>query len=85
MAIFGQKLWAIPLRKMTIFPRFELVFGHFWAKTKGTPFRKMTIFLLFQLRVFYTLERRFFVPDYHKRLFPGLYFLKKKVGKMAIF
>ena len=34
---------------------------------------------------FYSLERRFFVLDYHKGHFPGLYCLKKKVGKMAIF
>ena len=34
---------------------------------------------------FYSLERRFFVLEYHKRYFPGLYCRKKKVGKMAIF
>ena len=28
---------------------------------------------------------RFCVLEYHKRHFPGLYCLKKKVGKMAIF
>ena len=28
---------------------------------------------------------RFFVLEYSKRHFPGLYCLKKKVGKMAIF
>ena len=34
---------------------------------------------------FYSLERRFLVLEYRKRRFPGLYCLKKKVGKMAIF
>ena len=35
---------------------------------------------------FYSLERRFFAPECHKRHFSGLYLLKKKtVGKMAIF
>ena len=49
------------------------------------PFRKMSVFLLFQLLVFKSLERRFFVLEYHKRHFLGLYCLKEKVGKMAIF
>ena len=44
----------------------------------------MSIFGLFELLVF-VLGRRFFVLEYHKRHFPGLYCLKKKVGKMAIF
>ena len=34
---------------------------------------------------FYSLERRFFVLEYRKRHFPGLYCLRRKVGKMAIF
>ena len=34
---------------------------------------------------FYSLERRFFVLEYHKTHFPGLYCLKKKGGKMANF
>ena len=34
---------------------------------------------------FYSLDRCFFVLKYRKRHFPGLYCLKKKVGKMAIF
>ena len=57
----------------------------FRPKPLVNPFRKMSIFLLFQLLVFYSLKRRFFVLEYHKRHFPGLYFQKKKVGKMAIF
>ena len=34
---------------------------------------------------FYSVERRFFVVEYLKKHFPGLYCLKKKVGKLAIF
>ena len=34
---------------------------------------------------FYSLERRFFELEYRKRYFPGLYCLKKKIGKKAIF
>ena len=51
----------------------------------GNPFGKMSIFRLFGLLVFYRLERRFPVLEYHKRHFPDLYCLKRKVGKMAIF
>ena len=36
-------------------------------------------------KCFYRLQRRFFHLEYPKRHFPGLYCLKKKVGKMAIF
>ena len=42
-------------------------------------------FWTFLTSCFYSLERRFFVLEYHKRHFPGLYCLKKKVEKMAIF
>ena len=34
---------------------------------------------------FYSLDRRFFVLEYHNRHFPGLYCPKKKVRIMAIF
>ena len=34
---------------------------------------------------FYSLERCFLVLEYRKTYFPGLYCLKKKVRKMAIF
>ena len=34
---------------------------------------------------FYSLERCFFLLDYRKRHFPGLYCLKKNLGKLAIF
>ena len=42
-------------------------------------------FSTFWTSSFYSLNRRFFVLEYHKRHFPGLYCLKKKIGKMAIF
>ena len=48
-------------------------------------FGKMSIFRLVELLFFYSLERRFLVLEYRKRHFPGLYCLKKKVGKMANF
>ena len=48
------------------------------------PFRKMSNFDFLNF-LFFGLERRFFVLEYRKRHFPGLYCLKQKVGKMAIF
>ena len=49
-----------------------------------TPLEKYQ-FLEFLNCCFYSLKRRLFVLKYLKRHFPGLYCLKKKVGKMAIF
>ena len=49
------------------------------------PFRKVSIFPLFELLVFIAQKGIFFVLEYRKRHFPGLYCLKKKVGKMALF
>ena len=46
---------------------------------------KNDYFLTFRTFRFYSLERCFLVLEYHKTHFPGLYCLKKKVGKMAIF
>ena len=57
----------------------------FGAKPWVNPFGKMSIFRLFEPFLFYSLETHFFVLEYNKRHFPGLYCLKKKVGKMAIF
>ena len=37
------------------------------------------------MNFYYSLKRSFFVLQYRKRHFPGLYCEKKKVGKMAIF
>ena len=57
----------------------------FGPKPWVNPFGKMSVFRLFGPLVFYSLERSFFVLEYHKRHFPSLYCLKKKVGKMAFF
>ena len=48
-------------------------------------FLKISIFRLFQLLIFFSLENRVFVLEYHKIHFPTLYCLQKKIGKMAIF
>ena len=45
----------------------------------------MSIFRLFELLVFIAKKGVFLVLEYRKRHFPGIYFLKKTVGKMAIF
>ena len=52
---------------------------------KPSTLWKNVNFRTFQSSCFYSLERPFFVLEYHKRHFAGLYCLKKKVGKMAIF
>ena len=57
----------------------------FGPKPWVNPFGKMSIFRPFGTSCFYSLERRFFDVEYRKRHFPCLYWLKKKVGKMAIF
>ena len=57
----------------------------FGPKLWVNPFRKMTIFGRFELLVFIAQKGVFSVLEYHKRHFPILYCLKKKVGKMAIF
>ena len=57
----------------------------FGPKPWLNPSGKVSIFRLFELFFFYNLERRFFVLEYRKRHFPGLYCFKKQFGKMAIF
>ena len=54
-------------------------------KTGSSKTRENVIFETFLTSSFYSLERCFFALEYRKRHFPGLYCLKKKVGKMAIF
>ena len=59
--------------------------GHFSTNPWVNPFRIMAIFWRFKL-FFYSLERRFFfVLEYRKTHFRGLYCLKKEVQKMANF
>ena len=57
----------------------------FGLKPWVNPFGKMSFFRLFELLVFIGQKGVFFGLEYRKRHFPGLYCLKKKVGKMAIF
>ena len=59
--------------------------GQFFSKTMGSPLWKNVNFSSFWTSCFYSLERLFFVLEYRKRHFFGLYCLKKKVWKMAIF
>ena len=49
------------------------------------PFGKMSIFQVIELFYFYSLERSFFVLEYRKRHFPGLYCLKKQTWKNGHF
>ena len=51
----------------------------------GYPLWKNVNYSTFWTSCLYSLESRFFVLEYDKRHFPGLYYLKQKVGKMAIF
>ena len=49
------------------------------------PFAKMSIFKKFWTSCFYSLQRRFFVVEYRKRLFPNINYLKREIGKMDKF
>ena len=51
----------------------------------GSPLWKRVNFWTVGSSCFYSLERRFFVLEYRKTHFPGLYCLKRTVGKMVIF
>ena len=53
----------------------------FEPKRWVNPFGKMSIFRLFELVVFIAQKRIFFVLEYHKRHFAGLYCVKKKLEK----
>ena len=56
--------------------------GHFWTKTMGQcPLWKNVNFLTVSTSSFYSLKRRFFVLEYRRRYFPGLYCLKKQLEK----
>ena len=57
----------------------------FGRKPQVNPFRKVSIVGLFEVLVFIAQKGPFFVLGYRKRHFPGLYWLKTKVGKMVIF
>ena len=66
MAIFGPKPWVNPLGKMSIFQVFDLLV--FVRQFTNVHCQKSP----------YSLERRFFVLEYRKGHFPGIYFLKNK-------
>ena len=57
----------------------------FGPKPWVNPVWKNVNFSTFWTSSLNRLQRRFFALEYHKRHFLGLYFLKKKVGKKAIF
>ena len=57
----------------------------FGPKPSVNPLEKISIFLPSSTSCFYSLERCFFVLEYLKRPFPGLYCLKKKGWKNGHF
>ena len=57
----------------------------FRPKPWVNPFEKISISWRFELLVFIAQNGRFFVLEYRKTHFPGLYCLRKKDEKMAIF
>ena len=50
----------------------------FGSKPWVNPFKKNVNFSTFRTSYFYSLEKRFFVLEYHKMHFPGLKCLKKR-------
>ena len=64
-------------KKMEKWPIFDQNYGL-------TPLEKSQFFN-FWTCCFYSLERRFFVLEYRKTHFPGLYCLKKTMGKWPMF
>ena len=59
--------------------------GHLWTKNHGLTLWKNGNFWTFLSSCFYSIERRFFVLEYRKRHFSGLYCLKKKSWKNGHF
>ena len=55
--------------------------ANFGPKLLVNPFVKMSVFRLFELFVFIGYKGFFFVLEYRKRHFPGLYYIKKKLKK----
>ena len=52
--------------------------AHFGPKPQSNPFGKMSIFGFFSTSIFYSLQRCFFVLQYHKTEFPSLYCPQKR-------
>ena len=60
--------------------------SHIFDQNHGlTTLEKSQFFFIALTCCFYSLERRFFLLKYRKTHFPGLYYLKKKMGKRPIF
>ena len=59
--------------------------ANFRPKPWVNPRWKNLNFSTFETSCFYSLKRRFFILEYRKTHFPGLFCLKKKHGKMANF
>ena len=59
--------------------------GQICTKTLDKPLSKNLTFLTFLASCFFSSEKPFFVVEYRKTHFPGLYYLIKKDGKMAVF
>ena len=57
----------------------------FGPKPWVNPFRKMSSFRLFEFLIFIVQKGIFFILEYRKRYFPGLYCIRRKVGKISIF
>ena len=57
--------------------------ANFGPRSWTNPFGKMSTFFSFGTFRFYSIERRFFVLEYHKTYFPNLYIAYKKAEKMA--
>ena len=70
-------LYCKKIKKLKKWPFFDQNHGL-------TPLQKCQFFDVLNFLFLYT-RRAFFALEYRKRHFPGLYCLKKKVGKMAIF
>ena len=50
-----------------------------------TPSEKCQFFDFLNFLFFYSLDRLFFVLEYRKRCFPGVYCIGRKVGKISMF
>ena len=57
----------------------------FGPKPWVNPFEKCQFLDFLNFLFFFSVKKRFFVLEYRKRQFDDLYYLRKKVGKMAIF
>ena len=85
----GRRFFVLEYRKRHFPGRYclkkKLTKWPFLDQNHGlSPWEKCQ-FSTFLTSRFYSLERHFFVVEYRKIHFPDLYYLLKKVGKMAIF